>query len=465
MAPRHAATAAAFAIALLAAPSSCVRAAGRAPGRALPPRRAAARMSGGSLVDWLRASGATAEGVSQRADGLLEFACEVRPGDKLLSVPEGLHLSEAGLRANVVGSFLDGWPMAAGEPAALAVALLHEVFLADASPWAGYVRALPPAGAGSLDVPVLWNEAEQAELAASTTLPVAALLAEMAADYAWLSAGPFAQAPDLFPPAVYSRERYAWAHAVALSRAVRLDGKLVLVPGVGEASRTGRARQANVGVELRSTGGGGGFGFFGGGKKKSSAAVLVASAGAPAGAAASLGADLSPAECLWSYGQLPAGRAGECELRVGVGAADRLRVDKEEVLRGAGLAPSQLWTLRSGGLDRSDLLKYLRLVALQGARAAASPAARPGPAWRPPPAPASLSRSSARRQAWTRSSSRPSSRRTCGARTWPSPSRGPTRRRPAGSASSSARKPSAPSQATRAQTWRPRRRRTARTRR
>lgn len=368
-----------LALTLLAAPAARARTSGRPASRLLARSRGAPRMADGALVDWLRASGGTADGVSQGANGLLELSREVRAGDVLVSVPENLHLSEASLRANVVGSFLDGWPMAAGEPAALALALLHEVFLADSSPWAGYIDSLPPMGERSLDVPLLWSEAEQAELADSTTLPVRALLSDMWSDYEWLCAGPFAQAPDLFPPSVYSKERYAWAHAVALSRAVLLDGKLVLVPGVGDVSRAGSARGANVAVEERSTGGGGGFSFFGGGggAKKTKAAALIALEGAANGAAAALEADLSPAESLWSHGALPSGRTGECEIRISVDPADRLMADKEEVLQKAGLSTSQLWTLRSGALDRADLLKYMRVVALQGELRVRTPALGP----------------------------------------------------------------------------------------
>ncbi|KAG8458071.1 hypothetical protein KFE25_012731 [Diacronema lutheri] len=356
-----------FALALALAPGAWGVAAGRAPGRVLHRSRGAVRMADGALVDWLRASGATVSGVAQQRDGLLELQRDARPGEELVSVPDALHLSEASLRANVVGSFLDGWPMAAGEHAPLALALLHESFLADASPWAGYIRALPPAGEGSLDVPLLWSDAEQAELSASTTLPVRALLAELAADYAWLSAGPFAQAPDLFPPHVYSPQRYAWAHAVALSRAVRLDGKLVLAPGVGDVARSGSARGASASAERRQPSAGG-FSFFGGGggAAKPGAAVLVAREGARPGAPLALEADLSPAECLWAHGRLPVGRSGECELRLVVPPSDRLLADKAEVLSQAGLSTSQLWTLRSGALEREELLKYLRLVALRG---------------------------------------------------------------------------------------------------
>lgn len=366
-----------FALALALAPGAWGVAAGRAPGRVLHRSRGAVRMADGALVDWLRASGATVSGVAQQRDGLLELQRDARPGEELVSVPDALHLSEASLRANVVGSFLDGWPMAAGEHAPLALALLHESFLADASPWAGYIRALPPAGEGSLDVPLLWSDAEQAELSASTTLPVRALLAELAADYAWLSAGPFAQAPDLFPPHVYSPQRYAWAHAVALSRAVRLDGKLVLAPGVGDVARSGSARGASASAERRQPSAGG-FSFFGGGggAAKPGAAVLVAREGARPGAPLALEADLSPAECLWAHGRLPVGRSGECELRLVVPPSDRLLADKAEVLSQAGLSTSQLWTLRSGALEREELLKYLRLVALRGAARAQRDVAR-----------------------------------------------------------------------------------------
>ncbi|KAJ1624963.1 Rubisco LSMT, substrate-binding domain-containing protein [Pavlovales sp. CCMP2436] len=340
-----------FAAALLYAPGVAVRPPGRALGRSR------VRMGGG-LVDWLRTSGATVEGVRESSDGLLALAADARAGDVLLSVPEKLQLSAATLRANVMGSFLEGLPLSAGEHVPLALALLHELFLADSSLWAGWIACLPAPSEGSLDVPLLWSEAEQAEFAASTTLPVAQLLAEMRADYAALVGGPFAEAPDLFPPSVFSPQRYAWAHAVALSRAVRLDDELVLVAGAGDAARTLEPRLSNAGAERRVQGG-----LF---SAKTSANVLVAREGATAGAPITLAVELSPAELLWGHGLLPAGRAGECELRLGVEPSDRLLSDKAEVLERAGLATSQLWTLRAGPLDRTDLLKFMRVVSLQG---------------------------------------------------------------------------------------------------
>jgi hypothetical protein len=346
--------------------------------------RAGPRMTGADLLGWLaRADAEPSAALAARADGLLALARDVPKGEVLLGVPTALQLSEASLRANVVGSFLDGWPMASGEPGAIALALLHEAFLGGSSAWAGYLEGLPRAGEGSLDVPLLWSEAERAEFAASTTLPVDALVASIASDYEWLRAGPFAEASDLFPPKLFSPERFKWAYAVALSRGVRLGETLMLVPGVGDVARAPAGRGANAAASAAPPGGGGGGAFSfnpfaraAATPAKAARTTLVTTAAIVAGTPLALAADLSPSESLWAHGTLPAGRAGECELRLAVAADDRLREDKADVLERNGLKAAQLWTLRSGALSREELLKYMRLVSLQGARSARDAAAQ-----------------------------------------------------------------------------------------
>jgi len=283
-----------------------------------------------------------------------------RQNDALVTVPTSLKLDEKHLRGNVVGSFIEGWPMQAGGPAAVALAMLHETFLGDSSPWAMYLKSLPGPGDPALDVPLVWPEEDQEELARSSTTDLKGLRAAIAEDHAWLQANAFAAAPDLFPPELYSLERYTWAHAVALSRGVVVDGALAVVPGISEARRVSAGSgRANVEVQARATGG-----LF---SARKESLCLAATAAVVAGDDLALGVDESPAELLLNYGVPPVDAPCECVLRFGVSPNDPLAGDKTVVLEDmAGLSANQMWTIRSGNVDRSDLLRYMRVVQLQG---------------------------------------------------------------------------------------------------
>ena len=180
------------------------------------------------LDAWVRASGGRGlDGVrvALSASGLgLETSRDVKRGDVLIGVPETLALTAEWTLRSAIGEALAAFDPELGDYTFLALGLLHERRMGAESPLAPWVAsAVWP---DDPDVPLLWDAGAQADLAASTSAPLAERLAGAAADYAWLEENALAADPGLFPRDGFSREAFLGALATAFSRSVivRKDG-------------------------------------------------------------------------------------------------------------------------------------------------------------------------------------------------------------------------------------------------
>jgi hypothetical protein len=197
-----------------------------------------------SLVGWLRAGGAQCDAVEVASlagygKGLVATRA-IEAGDLVLSVPPAMilspsryvqELSQGGaLGAQLSQALAPLLQTPDGQSSLLALALLRELGLGDRSSFGAYLAALPPPA--ELDVPLLWSpDTLEALLGGShLTSRVERLRLDLEAEHASFEAELFAASPADFPPDAHGRERYLWAHAVVLSRAMPLGEEACLVP-------------------------------------------------------------------------------------------------------------------------------------------------------------------------------------------------------------------------------------------
>ena len=180
------------------------------------------------LKNWLSSkdvsTATTTGGVVDGFGNSLVAARDVEAGERLLAVPRRLHLAAS---SSPVASRFEALE---DESSLLALRLLHEVGRGEASEWAPYLAILPTAA--ELNVPLLWSEEERARLLAGSHLQgiVDQLSGELGEQWQALDASTFAADRDTFPADAFSRERFLWAHAICLSRALPFGDELSLIP-------------------------------------------------------------------------------------------------------------------------------------------------------------------------------------------------------------------------------------------
>lgn len=154
----------------------------------------------------------------------------LQPGEAVLAVPRRLHLTAKRAEGTELGEALDKLEIA-DESVVLAMVLLEQMALGEASPWARYLELLP--SADELSLPLLWTDAERADLLEGSHLLgcVDALLADLRQQWAVIEAGLVQPNPERFPPSVYRFEGLAWATAIVLSRALPFADSLVRILG------------------------------------------------------------------------------------------------------------------------------------------------------------------------------------------------------------------------------------------
>jgi len=155
----------------------------------------------------------------------------LKPGQPVLAVPRRLHLT-AKTAEDEKASALGPIMKAAGvtdESVLLAMVLLEQVSLGEASPWHAYVGVLP--SVEEMSLPMLWSEAERADLLRGSHLQgcVGALLEDLQGQWARIETS-IASQPERFPPAVFRFEGFLWANAIVLSRALPFADSLALIP-------------------------------------------------------------------------------------------------------------------------------------------------------------------------------------------------------------------------------------------
>ena len=202
------------------------------------------------LVGWLRDGGAQCDAVevaslSGYGNGLVATRA-VEAGDLVLSVPPAMilspsryvqQLSQGGaLGAQLSQALAPLLETPDGQSTLLALALLRELGLGDRSSFGAYLAALPPPT--ELDVPLLWSpETLEALLGGSHLVSrVERLRLDLEAEHASFQAELFAASPADFAPEAHGRDRYLWAHAIVLSRAMPLGEEPCLVPLLDSAN-------------------------------------------------------------------------------------------------------------------------------------------------------------------------------------------------------------------------------------
>lgn len=170
---------------------------------------------------------------------------EVEAGDELLAVPQDLGLcpssfltaisktGDVGAQLADAGKALMESPE--GASCLLALAILYEESLGDASPIAPYLAILPSPTA--IAHPLLWEDEYCAKLLQGSHLVerLARLRSDLRDEFSGLSADVFERDRATFPADAFTPERYLWAHALVLSRSLPVgedpDGaELSLVP-------------------------------------------------------------------------------------------------------------------------------------------------------------------------------------------------------------------------------------------
>ena len=164
----------------------------------------------------------------------------VEAGDLILSVPNSLVLSPSRFIEDVSATGEVGRQLAQGaadlvqtdegQSCLLALALLRELAAGKGSTLAPYIATLSPPEV--LDHPLLWSaERLQGLLKGSHVVQhVADTRKDLAVEFDGLDAGVFVHDRQTFPASHFNADRYAWAHALILSRALPVQEEVCLVP-------------------------------------------------------------------------------------------------------------------------------------------------------------------------------------------------------------------------------------------
>ncbi|KAL1515147.1 hypothetical protein AB1Y20_004208 [Prymnesium parvum] len=184
---------------------------------------------------------------------LVAAADGVRAGATLLSVPASLHLSPRSVRESAVGRAVGG--VISDESALLALGLLHEAARGAESKYGPYLAMLP--SIEEMQVPLLWAEEERAQLLAGSHLLtiVESTLLELRTQWDALERTAFREAAHLFPRETFRFERYLWAHAVVLTRALPFGDSLSLIPLLDFANHAAGANNT-CSIAMRTADGG-----------------------------------------------------------------------------------------------------------------------------------------------------------------------------------------------------------------
>jgi hypothetical protein len=193
---------------------------------------------------WLSEHGAVRDGVTievlPSCGRGLAARRNIEEGELLVSIPGKLvlcgsaylgELSQMGpVGAQVSEAFAPLLQTPEGQSTVLALALLHEVALGERSRFAPFVSTLPPSD--DLGIPLLWTEEYTESLLRGSHLTkrAARLRGDLSAEFMGLEQDVFVHERTAFPKDVFSVDRYLWAHALILSRALPVSEELALIP-------------------------------------------------------------------------------------------------------------------------------------------------------------------------------------------------------------------------------------------
>ncbi|EFN56770.1 hypothetical protein CHLNCDRAFT_8187, partial [Chlorella variabilis] len=281
----------------------------------------------------------------------------VNKGEQLFAVPEAAWITADTAQQSQIGSHLTGlesW-------LAIALFLLHERAMGNASRWAPYI-ALLPADSGS---PVQWEEADLAELQGSQVLgTVQGYRAYFQQRFDQLQAEVFGPNSQAFDPIVFNFDAFLWAACTVRARAhPPLDGgNIALVPLADMVRSQPSWPPDSAGWQLKQTGG-----LFGAGSTQ--ALVMEASGSMAAGDAIAMdfGPQKSDGQLLVDHGVIdPLVNQPSYALTLELSKEDRNYDDKADILELNELAESTEHILRADRAPDAGLLPVLRLLNLSG---------------------------------------------------------------------------------------------------
>lgn len=283
--------------------------------------------------------------------------------------------------APVLPEKYDGWT---GDAGLLAMLLLKETLLPRNELWAAWIQCLPTIDEATDTLPMLWDELAQEVLQSSSTKKIYRILDDADEDTTWLEENIWSADRVSFPASterlrgsnphpLFSLDGFRWALAIVNSRAVFIDGTLMLAPVADFANHAdfvggeGSGQPAEAALGYTGT-----FGITkavrlatgkGRGSKLRAGDQAVISYGPK-----------SAAEYLLDHGFVPpsASISSVSELTFEIDESDRFGDDKIDVLEfetyGGAMDPMQSFDVYGGpgsmGNPDPAMLQFLRLQKL-----------------------------------------------------------------------------------------------------
>ena len=184
---------------------------------------------------------AVAPSVPGKGRGLLALD-DVDAGNNMISVPRELCLTPTNYLTTIAKTGPVGAQLAEvgkqllqtpeGSSCLLALSLLHERALGEASHLAPYLAMLPPPD--ELAHPLLWDPSYLESLLKGSHLVgrLSRLRSDLIDEFNGLTEDVFVHDATAFPPSTFDASQYIWAHAIVLSRALPLQApqEVALVP-------------------------------------------------------------------------------------------------------------------------------------------------------------------------------------------------------------------------------------------
>lgn len=199
-----------------------------------------------SLQAWMLEQGAPSSGI--RFVDLPGFKyslvaeTDLKAVDTLLRVPSSLHISPSYVRSTELGKTFSS----IDDSALLALGLMAEAAKGEEGKWWPYIRMLP--SSDELHIPLLWPEDERKQLLKGSPLDVATEQQLLQLTEQWNDIAAVIKELGLDSQS-WTKEKWLWAHAIVLTRALPFGNELSLIPGLDLANHElGSKNTCSIGV-------------------------------------------------------------------------------------------------------------------------------------------------------------------------------------------------------------------------
>jgi [ribulose-bisphosphate carboxylase]-lysine N-methyltransferase len=331
-----------------------------------------------ALIEWVRASGGSADGIavmsSQDGHGAgvgLYSTKGAGQGKVVLSIPLSLGLSAESCLRSSLGTYLAEFEPNLSDYSFIALALIHERRLGDQSPWAPWLTNSPsllPA-AGFTELPLLWGQEAISEFDTSSTVGVMSRVESIWADFFWLQENVFNANPLFFPESVFNYESFYTAVVVALSRAVFVTSPgytwPVLLPLLDLVNHADNNPTATMAWQASKEGG-----LFGGATPESATLVVKSQSGVSSDQQLTMRYGWQTAgELFLTHGVLPEPLPHSCSFTFSIAEDDPEFDDKADILETEGLTVEETWVISDGrqrAMIPENMMAFMRLKHLSG---------------------------------------------------------------------------------------------------